>query len=241
MNYVTSIFELTYAAVQNGIDLALHMRSESLITRGRNEIVKWFLMHEEFTHLFWVDSDIAFSPDQALRIMNSGYDIAAGIYPIKDLNWPENGPPADLSLDEYHDLHATYPFNPLGHWQERILGAENADGFIEVAEAPTGFMCIKRNVFTKLIAAYPELNYQPEGADKMRDRAYYWLFFDCMVDPESKRYLSEDYAFCKRWRDIGGKVHVDLHSNLGHLGQHMYRGNLHRSLHLRDQIKPTAL
>lgn len=234
MNYVTSIFELTYAAAQNGVDLTLHMHSESLITRGRNEIVKWFLMHEEYTHLFWIDSDIAFSPQQAFRILNSGYDVAAGIYPIKNLNWPTEGPEAGLSLADYHDRHATYPFNPLGHWEEKVLGVENSDGFIEVAEAPTGFMCIKRDVFSRMIEAYPELNYMPEGADKQRDKDYYWLFFDCLVDPVSKRYLSEDYAFCKRWRDIGGKVFVDLYSDLGHLGQYMYRGNLIKSLEIRD-------
>jgi hypothetical protein len=234
MNYVTSIFELTYAAASNGVDLTLHMHSESLITRGRNEIVKWFLMHEEYTHLFWIDSDIAFSPNQAFRILNSGYDVAAGIYPIKNLNWPANGPEGGLSQAEYHDRYASYPFNPLGHWEERILGVENADGFIEVAEAPTGFMCIKREVFTQMMNSYPELNYMPEGAEKQKDKDFYWLFFDCLVDPVSKRYLSEDYAFCKRWRDIGGRVFVDLHSDFGHLGQYMYRGNLLNSLRLRD-------
>jgi hypothetical protein len=39
---------------------------------------------------------------------------------------------------------------------------------------------------------------------------FYWRFFDCMVDPDSGRYLSEDYAFCRRWRDMGGKVFADL-------------------------------
>ena len=37
----------------------------------------------------------------------------------------------------------------------------------------------------------------------------HWLFFDCMVDPNSGRYLSEDYAFCRRGRH-GGKIWVDL-------------------------------
>jgi hypothetical protein len=45
-----------------------------------------------------------------------------------------------------------------------------------------------------------------------------------MVDPDSRRYLSEDFAFCRRWRDMGGKIHVDLDSKLQQLGQHVYRG-----------------
>jgi hypothetical protein len=63
----------------------------------------------------------------------------------------------------------------------------------------------------------------------------HWLFFDCMVDPDSGRYLSEDYAFCRRWIDIGGKVWVDLQCKLLHLGQHNFRGDLAESLRLQNR------
>ena len=56
---------------------------------------------------------------------------------------------------------------------------------------------------------YPELNYVPDGPPNNPQAHLHWRFFDCMVDPDSGRYLSEDYAFCRRWRDIGGKVFVD--------------------------------
>jgi hypothetical protein len=45
---------------------------------------------------------------------------------------------------------------------------------------------------------------------------------------------SEDFAFCRRWRDMGGKVYVDLNSKLQHAGQHLYRGDLIESLKLQD-------
>ena len=51
-----------------------------------------------------------------------------------------------------------------------------------------------------------------------------------MVDPDSGRYLSEDYAFCRRWRDIGGKVFIDINSKLDHQGQHVWRGNFRAHL-----------
>ena len=60
MNYVTSIFDLTVHAGRFGLECILHMRSESLITRGRNKIVISFLEDETLTHLFWINSDIAF-------------------------------------------------------------------------------------------------------------------------------------------------------------------------------------
>ena len=60
----------------------------------------------------------------------------------------------------------------------------DADGFVEVAEAPTGFMVIKRHVFKLMMEKYPELNYVPDGPPNNPQRHLYWRFFDCMIDPE---------------------------------------------------------
>ena len=56
---------------------------------------------------------------------------------------------------------------------------------------PTGFMVIKRSVFEKMIEAYPELNYVSDSDYSPENKGLHYRFFDCMVDPESKRYLSE--------------------------------------------------
>ena len=34
--------------------------------------------------------------------------------------------------------------------------------------------------------------------------------FECMIDPETKEYLSEDFGFCRRWRALGGKIWLDV-------------------------------
>jgi len=234
MNYVTSMFQLTHEAISLGLRSSLHMRAESLVTRGRNEIVKFFLMNEQYTHLFWIDSDLAFEPQAAIRLLLADLDVAAGIYPIKRFNWPPQGLPAGTTKDAFETLYTDYPINLIGHGAQPLSDFVTEDDFIEVAEAPTGFMAIKRAVFTRLMVHCPELNYVPDGPSNNPEAPFYWLFFDCMVDPDTKRYLSEDYAFCRRWRDIGGKVHADLHSDLGHLGQHMFRGNLAESVRARS-------
>jgi hypothetical protein len=46
-----------------------------------------------------------------------------------------------------------------------------------------------------------------------------------MIDQETGVYLSEDYAFCKRWRALGGEIWLDLQSKLNHSGSYTYRGN----------------
>ena len=50
------------------------------------------------------------------------------------------------------------------------------------------------------------------------------------IDPETKRYLSEDYAFCRRWQQIGGKIYADCYTTLGHIGNLPFSGSLEERL-----------
>ena len=43
---------------------------------------------------------------------------------------------------------------------------------------------------------------------------------------EDGTYLSEDFAFCKRWTDMGGEIWADLKSKLNHVGPMTFRGDL---------------
>jgi hypothetical protein len=234
MNYVTSIFDLTVHAGRFGLDCILHMHSESLITRGRNKMVIRFLEDETLTHLFWIDSDIAFRPESACRLLLSDKDVAAAVYPMKSFNWPAGGLPQGMMREDFEKRFGEFPYNPVELGSAASKFADD-DGFVEVAEAPSGFMCIKRRVFTDMMKRYPELNYVPDGPPNHPKAHLHWLFFDCMVDPDTGRYLSEDYAFCRRWRDMGGKVWVDVDAPLQHLGQMNYSGNLYDSLRAKGQ------
>lgn len=230
MNYVTSIFNLTWHCARFELECILHMHAESLITRGRNKIVQKFLSDETLTHLFWIDSDIIFTPQSVCRLLLADRDIAAGVYPMKSFNWPAEGLPAGMTREEWEVRYTDYPFNPIGHGSQPVSSFADADGFVEVAEAPTGFMCVKRHVFFALMERYPHLRYTPDGPPGHPLAHLHWRFFDCMVDPDDGRYLSEDFAFCRLWRDAGGKVWVDLDCKLGHLGQHVFEGSLADSL-----------
>jgi hypothetical protein len=98
------------------------------------------------------------------------------------------------------------------------------DGFAEVLDGPTGFLLIKRDVFKKLEAKYPELNCVNDHQN--RDLDEYHACFDCMIDPQTRRYLSEDYAFCRRVQQMGGQIFADCMTVLGHVGNIRFQGTL---------------
>ena len=81
-----------------GPECILHMHSESLITRGRNKMVLRFLEDESLTHLFWIDSDIGFTPQQVCRLLLADRDVVAGVYPMKSMHWPKEGLPEGTNI-----------------------------------------------------------------------------------------------------------------------------------------------
>ena len=81
------------------------------------------------------------------------------------------------------------------------------DGPVNVDFAGTGFMMIRREVLTRMRKAYPELECPEDGFPALFD-----------TEIEDGVYLSEDYAFCKRWRDLGGVVTMDPTVKLVHVG-----------------------
>ncbi len=230
-NYVNSLLNFQNTAMLLGMPLQfLIMQGESLITRARNNCVATFLDNPEWTHLFWIDSDIGFSPDAALRLLQADYDIAAGVYPLKREEWPTEGLPQNMSYEQFLANFQRYTVNARPE-----KGADHLDiyiqedGFIEMSEAPTGFMVIKRAVFERLMQHYPELKYVSDSLG-IENKGLHYRFFDVMVDPETGRYLSEDYGFCRLWEGIGGKIYIDAKSNLTHQGMKIYQGDFAKSL-----------
>jgi len=97
---------------------------------------------------------------------------------------------------------------------------------MELTHAPTGCMLIKREVLEKMIKEYPHLEiYQPtniNGKEVKKDNMY--NLFDTLHDPVTKRYFGEDFGFCQRWIDIGGKVYAYIDDYITHVGEYSYCG-----------------
>jgi hypothetical protein len=213
----------------NGIQMMLDTtENESLVHRARNLAVARFYQKTQATHFLFIDADIHFDPESVMRLIRSEHDIAVAAYPKKCVMWD--------SVDEHFKSGGTGR-DPARVAASLVLNfkyanTQIANGFAEVLDGPTGFMLIKRDVFTKMHERYPALLCNNDHQN--RDIEQYYAVFDCMIDPESKRYLSEDYAFCRRWQQMGGKIYADVMTVLGHVGNIRFQGSL------EDRIQASA-
>jgi hypothetical protein len=150
-------------------------------------------------------------------------DMCAGVYPTKKIDWARVKTLSEAGIERLESASLSYVIEYAD--RERI-GVR--DGFTPVRYAGTGFLMIRRAALTTMIARYPELKFerQHESPDPGAGSPHRYALFDCMIDPATKTYLSEDFSFCKRWTDIGGEIWVDLTSKLTHVGPLAFQGDV---------------
>lgn len=171
---------------------------DSLVSRARNTLSALFLK-SDCTHLLFIDSDLVYSSEHIKRLISHDKDVVCGFYPKKQdgpLEWVCNA---------------------------KLEGAEtDENGLTEVRYMGTGFMLVKRCVFDRMIGRYgDQISYHPDSKPEETE----WDFWSVGVhqSPDGfRRYLSEDWFFCQRWLELGGKVYGDTKIILKHVGQAVY-------------------
>ena len=234
--YTRSVADLSALCTHYGIRLQIYyLFNESLITRARNYCVDEFLRSDS-THLMFIDSDIGFNAKDVIALLalsddedpENDYDIIAGPYPKKCIAWEKiklavDKGFADENPQQLEKYIGDYVFNPVG------AGSIPLNKPVEVLEAGTGFMMIRRKTFEKFKEAYAEKqSYKPDHVrtahfDGTREILAY---FDTPICPDTKRYLSEDYMFCQWSRKIGMKVWLCPWIELQHVGMMVFGGSL---------------
>ena len=206
--------------------------NESLVTRARNVLVAYFLA-SDYTHLMFIDADIEFQTEDILKLYAHKKDVVVGAYPKKGVAWdkirsnltdPANKD-KELSDRDMASFGSDYAINfKFVDKETKTIGVEN--GLIKLHDAGTGFMMISREAILKMIKAYPELKYNNDVNINNADlKDHFYALFDTMIDPVDRRYLSEDYTFCRRWQEIGGDVWLDPSISLNHYGHFCFQGN----------------
>ena len=151
-------------------------------------------LSREADYLLMLDDDVSWKPEQLVRFLSHPVDVVAGMYRYK--------------MDEEN-----YPIR----WLNGEIWIDKKTLLWEVESVPAGFLRLSRACILKMVEAYKDREFH----DTVTDLNAHALFDFELHD---KAYWGEDYTFCRRWREIGGKVYVDQTLELEHHGRKAYTG-----------------
>lgn len=175
----------------------------AIIADARNHLVAQFL-ESPATHMVFVDWDVTWEPGGMVKLVDHGVDLVAGIY-------PKRSDPIKFDL------------RTLKEGKEHLT-VDKKTGLMEVLGAATGFMCMSRHMLQKMTDHYREtLEYR---CPKSPGGKAVGLFDTYRTKDGDK--LGEDYSFCQRWVDMGGKVWLDPQIQMGHIGTKLFAGEFGR-------------
>lgn len=189
--FLSSVLQLQLLFIKKNIPFQyIFLSNDSLIPRARNKLCKYFLDIPNATYLLFIDSDIEFNPNDIIRLYLANKDIIGIAYALKKLY-------NDKTIGVYNLLDNCID-------EDKEIKEIN-----EALEIGTGIMLIKRYVLLKMIESNPDdyiLLDNPEDVEKTINERKYYRFFDTLIN--NNRYLSEDYMFCQKWRNLNGKIYL---------------------------------
>ena len=225
IHYAESLLTLQGMGHSLGLVIDFLLLKSSLVTQGRNLCVSNFLNKKEYTHMIFIDSDISFDPSSVLKLLRCDKDVVSIPYPMKTINWNKvHGRIQEQKDININDLSRSGFMYPIKVEDQQSITVSK--GIMEVTHAPTGFMLIKKEAILKMIEKYPHLKIkQPTIINgETKDTENLWNFFDTWFDQETNKYYGEDFAFCQKFRDIGGKCYCYVDDFITHVGEYSFEG-----------------
>jgi len=170
----------------------------SAIDQGRCVMAQQAI-DEDYEHLFWIDSDMAFHPTDVYKIINrninsgGNYPFVTGAYSVK--GWP-------ALTTKFH-----------AGFDEILFGRHGA--LYEVEYAATGFMYTHVSVYENIKLQY---NLHPVKIWGGQYTVHPWFLPQIIGD----EYVGEDFAFCYRAKHSGITIYCDTTVRLAHIGKYSY-------------------
>lgn len=174
------------------------------LCHARNKILDMFAKHPKATHLLKIDADMGWSHNDVIRMINSKRDFIAGVGRKKKIN-PE------YCVGNYSDADGTLEPGMFKKVGDDLVGYVKAVG--------AGFVMITKQCALRMIHEYPDLMYVDQ-----HDNEKVCAVYDPIIIGNHRQRIFDDFAFCYRWRKIGGVVAIFPDINLKHEGSHTFEG-----------------
>ena len=219
--YTQSIFSLEKALTSAGHQTTFAvMVGSAEIASARNELVQYFL-DSDCDALLFIDADQAFNAIHVREMIESGKHFIGAVIPQKVIDWEKVrlAAIAGVPATELSKAAGIFNTNFLTGKVDIVHGKPLA-----VRHVGTGLIYLSRVVFEKLSPHCQVVNLRTKEAKTTRTE-----YFTNIVTEDNER-LSEDYSFCHKWREIGGKVYAAPWVEVSHIGSFEFNGQLRESM-----------
>ena len=192
------------------------------VTRARHILASDFLARTDFTHLLFLDADIGVPRGAITRLLRTGHEVIGLACPLRHFEaarFAEAAREAPAGPPDLARLHAlSRNFNIEPDPADPVI----RNGLLRVNRMGFGCIMIARSAFEKLIASGGVAQRKSESFRKFGLEGEYWAFFDEMNLPEG--FVSEDYAFCRRWLEVpGSAIWALTDMPVAHIGAYAHR------------------
>lgn len=220
IQYMESVMRTAQALQRRGLRHDFRGTVNAEVVTARNFLASLMYERAQYTHLLFVDADMAFAPATVEKLFDAGKPLIGCIYPKKRLNLGAYARAIREHPDDATALASAFNFvvrHPAG--TKNVLVTNGMCGVLGVG---MGLTLIERRVFTDLLAtgkitrnARHDLG--PDGLE-----GPLFGFFD-PLQSEGSKYVSEDFSFCERWVKLcGGEVMALASEEISHIGDFTY-------------------
>jgi hypothetical protein len=189
-------------------------RNQSDVALLRNKMTDEFL-RSDCTDILQVDNDVGFEPMDVLAMMHFEKEVIGANCPRKQIDWNLIREAVilqpDISPEKLALMGATWMATISPDCEELKLGEPTPYNSL-----PAGFSLINRSAFERMTPFRPRF-----FVDEQRKITDFWS-----AGPHEDRWETEDYAFCRRFREVGGKVWLCPWIALRHEGMFTYQGDM---------------
>jgi hypothetical protein len=217
--YVHSVLALSKLAQRNKWELSFETVSYAEISEARNYLLTRFFDKTDATHLLFIDADMGFPAKLVPDMLGLGKPVVGVVAPKRQIDLKRVAELAKREADTNRAVAKAHEF------VVRKLPAGTArNGFLQVEACGGGIVLIERSCIAALLERAPQLSDETDkGRTPLtRDLPRLIRVFDPLVREDGSR-LSEDFAFCHRWRTLcGGEVWASIAHPITHVGLHHF-------------------
>jgi hypothetical protein len=216
-----TLFEMVNLLRDIDVPCTLVTFDGSEVVFARNRLATIFYETHQYSHMFFLDDDMAFEPSLILDMLRADKPVIGAVAPKRKFY-------IDRFYKAAKDGASIEAANAAGvDFVIRHLGKDKVtvtDGMCVVDGVGMATTLIQYDVLDRLVkGGHVEKREEFNAASGKVDTTY--GFFDLTYSVDGK-FLSEDFSFCHRFREkLNGETWIVLDREIGHIGQFTYQAN----------------